>query len=208
VDNIKTWVDRYNEDPEIQSVQHYMAEEIADLRAALAASATTEIAERAMERMDRARNILTNGNPTPNCNWGMLDTSDLRAALIKQVPTQATSDDIQELPPLPENKHAAPNWTALYTADQMRDYAHSALAKQVPAQEQDKDAQRNRVWNAVQKAVIGAFWCNRVWSAWQVGTMTEDDFVPMQQCYTAIDEITDSVIAAQLAQSADKAEGE
>jgi hypothetical protein len=60
------------------------------------------------------------------------------AALIKQVPTQATSDDIQELPPLPENKHAAPNWTALYTADQMRDYAHSALAKQVPAQEQDK----------------------------------------------------------------------
>ncbi|OZI59905.1 hypothetical protein [Bordetella genomosp. 11] len=32
----------------------------------------------ALERMDRARAILTNGNPTPNCNWGMLDTSDLR----------------------------------------------------------------------------------------------------------------------------------
>jgi len=28
-----------------------------------------------LERMDRARNILTDGNPTPNCNWGMLDTS-------------------------------------------------------------------------------------------------------------------------------------
>lgn len=35
----------------------------------------------ALERMDRARNILTSGNPTPTCNWGMLDTSDLRALL-------------------------------------------------------------------------------------------------------------------------------
>lgn len=35
----------------------------------------------ALERMDRARNILTSGNPTPERNWGMLDTSDLRALL-------------------------------------------------------------------------------------------------------------------------------
>lgn len=35
----------------------------------------------ALDRMDRARNILTDGNPRPDCNWGMLDTSDLRAAL-------------------------------------------------------------------------------------------------------------------------------
>lgn len=41
------------------------------LRAALA---------KAIERMDRARGILTNDNPRPECNWGMLDTSDLRAA--------------------------------------------------------------------------------------------------------------------------------
>ncbi len=27
-----------------------------------------------MERMDRARSILTNGKPTPECNWGVLDT--------------------------------------------------------------------------------------------------------------------------------------
>ena len=37
----------------------------------------------ALERMDRARNILTNGSPTPACNWGMLDTSDLRKALAQ-----------------------------------------------------------------------------------------------------------------------------
>jgi hypothetical protein len=31
------------------------------------------------ERMDRARGILTNDNPRPECNWGMLDSSDLQA---------------------------------------------------------------------------------------------------------------------------------
>lgn len=53
---------------------------------ACGASALTDVLERtqqllaiAMERMDRARNILTNGNPRPECNWGMLDTTDLRS---------------------------------------------------------------------------------------------------------------------------------
>jgi len=32
----------------------------------------------ALLRMDRARNILTDGNPRPECNWGMLDTRGLR----------------------------------------------------------------------------------------------------------------------------------
>jgi hypothetical protein len=31
----------------------------------------------AIERMDRARNILTDGKPSWSCNWGILDTSDL-----------------------------------------------------------------------------------------------------------------------------------
>ena len=34
--------------------------------------------ENAVSRMDRARDILTNGNPTPSNNWGMLDTKDLK----------------------------------------------------------------------------------------------------------------------------------
>lgn len=37
----------------------------------------------ALERMDTARNILTDGHPTPNNNWGMLDTKDLREKLAK-----------------------------------------------------------------------------------------------------------------------------
>lgn len=42
----------------------------------------------ALVRMDRARRLLTDGNPSPECNWGMLDTSDLveaRAAVLPQV---------------------------------------------------------------------------------------------------------------------------
>ena len=44
--------------------------EIADLRAKL---------DEALRRMDRTREILTGGTPTPDRNWGALDTSDLRA---------------------------------------------------------------------------------------------------------------------------------
>lgn len=43
-----------------------------------------ELLTQAIERMDRARDILTKGNPTPECNWGMLDTSDLRKAIAAQ----------------------------------------------------------------------------------------------------------------------------
>jgi hypothetical protein len=35
----------------------------------------------ALDRMDRARHVLTNGNPRPECNWGVLDTSAARTQL-------------------------------------------------------------------------------------------------------------------------------
>lgn len=40
-----------------------------------------ELLEDAWTRMDRARRVLTNDNPTPLCNWGMLDTSYVRTRL-------------------------------------------------------------------------------------------------------------------------------
>jgi hypothetical protein len=59
-------------DRELQSLRNIgeweAADEIEELRAALTA---------ACDRMDRARGILTNDNPRPDCNWGMLDASDL-----------------------------------------------------------------------------------------------------------------------------------
>ena len=35
----------------------------------------------ALDHMDRARDILTDGKPRPECNWGMLATESARAAL-------------------------------------------------------------------------------------------------------------------------------
>ena len=40
---------------------------------------------------------------------------------------------------------------------------------------------------------VTAYDCTRVWEAWGVGTMTEDDFEPVTE---RLDEITDTVIAA------------
>ncbi len=37
----------------------------------------------ACTRMERARDILTDSNPRPECNWGLLDTKALRAALAQ-----------------------------------------------------------------------------------------------------------------------------
>lgn len=39
--------------------------------------------ESVLVRMERARNILTNGNPTRENNWGMLDTTFEREVLKK-----------------------------------------------------------------------------------------------------------------------------
>lgn len=50
---------------------------VAELEAAL---------QDAVTRMDRTRDILTDGKPTPQCNWGMLDTNTLRAALASKPP--------------------------------------------------------------------------------------------------------------------------
>lgn len=38
----------------------------------------------ASERMRRARGILTQDNPRPECNWGVLSTEDIDAALAKE----------------------------------------------------------------------------------------------------------------------------
>ena len=61
---------------------------------------TQRLLERAIERMDRARMILTDGNPRPECNWGMLDTSDLRS----NVKLTGGAPGIDNEEPLPERR--------------------------------------------------------------------------------------------------------
>ena len=77
----------------------YLAQqpELARLRercGTLAASLTE-----ACEHMDRARGILTNNNPRPDCNWGMLDSGDLRAALAD------AADDVGRCPKCGHQPH-------------------------------------------------------------------------------------------------------
>lgn len=50
-------------------------------KAELAAELLKALLVDAATRMERARNVLTGGNPRPDCNWAMLDTEKIRAAL-------------------------------------------------------------------------------------------------------------------------------
>ena len=63
---------------------HSASRSVAEDRGALLAAC--------LERMDRARRILADGNPRPECNWGMLDTSDIRAT-----PPQPASPDVAKM---------------------------------------------------------------------------------------------------------------
>lgn len=64
-----------------------------------------------------------------------------------------------------------------------------------------KDAARERVRDAVASALVGNFYCGRVWSAWGVGAMREDDFTPSEEVDDVLDEIVDAAIAAMAAPS-------
>ena len=50
--------------------------------------------------------------------------------------------------------------------------------------------------DAVAAALGDAYDCTRVWQAWSVGTMTEDDFVRVSDDHSRLCEIVDAVIAA------------
>lgn len=50
------------------------------------------------------------------------------------------------------------------------------------------------VWEAVQVALGDAYDCTRAWSAWQFGTMSDRDFVPVADQPSRIDEIASAVM--------------
>ncbi len=80
-----------------------------------------------------------------------------------------------------------------------------------PSQQEDDvldAAQRERVRDAI-AAALGrdAYDCTRVWEAWHVGTMGQDDFSPIVDQDKRLDEITDAVIAAMTAAQGDAVQG-
>ncbi len=54
--------------------------------------------------------------------------------------------------------------------------------------------ERAALHSAISEAISGLYYCGRVWSAWGVGTMTEDDFSPANEESDVIDEIVSAAI--------------
>lgn len=50
--------------------------------------------------------------------------------------------------------------------------------------------------DALASGLTMAYGCSRVWSAWGVGTMSQDDFYPASECEDLLDELCDLAIAA------------
>gem|GEM_PF-5528441 len=57
-----------------------------------------------------------------------------------------------------------------------------------------------QIANLVRTHLTSIYACTRVWEAWQVGTMTEDDFIPASEIEMA-DEIAEAVVALLTAPS-------
>jgi hypothetical protein len=76
-----TFKDTPENDARIRCAKEFYRLFLSHTHPAAAQPSRAEVLEEALTRMDRARNVLTDGNPRPECNWGMLDTSDLRAKL-------------------------------------------------------------------------------------------------------------------------------
>ncbi len=65
---------------------------------------------------------------------------------------------------------------------------------QQAAQPLAKQLSRGQIGDIVREHLRGLYYCGRVWEAWSVGTMSEDDFSPAEELDTA-DEIADSLWA-------------
>lgn len=67
---------------------------------------------------------------------------------------------------------------------------------------------KEAVSEAIREALGGALDCGRAWSAWGVGTMSEDDFSPVADDSERVAEIADAVLAALSAQPSPGGQGE
>jgi len=59
---------------------------------------------------------------------------------------------------------------------------------------------RERLLEAIGSELVGVYDCTRVWEAWSVGTMSQNDFVPSDE---RLDEIVDTVMAVMPTQDAE-----
>lgn len=58
------------------------------------------------------------------------------------------------------------------------------------------EVDREKLIDALAQSLTGSYDCMRVWSAWGVGTMSEDDFNPISDDRHRLEEIADELIIA------------
>lgn len=83
--------------------------------------------------------------------------------------------------------------------DQLDRRISSAIAQPVATQGEQDVLSDEALREAVAESLRGMYGCGRVWSAWNVGTMREDDFYPAEECDECITQVADAVRAAILA---------
>lgn len=74
--------------------------------------------------------------------------------------------------------------------------AVEATSGVAPGDTQSAAQLREAVRDAVIAGLSGTYYCGRVWSAWQIGTMSQQDFTPAAEVSEVVDEITDATLAA------------
>lgn len=75
---------------------------------------------------------------------------------------------------------------------------HQRALAMAPKQEAPQPAPEIRtvLRDSLASGLTLAYGCSRVWSAWSVGTMSQDDFYPASECDDLLDELCDLAIAA------------
>ena len=60
----------------------------------------------------------------------------------------------------------------------------------------EKQTFEDKLTDLVNSSLCGLYWCDRVWSAWSYGTMTEDDFYPAEDDDNIGPELISNILAA------------
>jgi hypothetical protein len=142
-------------------------------------------------------------------------SAGMRAAILEAVKTRAigfsrTHDDGEWTVQVEQDGTVHNGGYALYangpvrTLEQLAVWELGALldkiapyATEQPVLPQFPDAElRETVCTAVESALGEAYDCTRVWSAWGVGTMSQDDFTPVASDAGRVAEIADAALTA------------
>jgi hypothetical protein len=105
---------------------------------------------------------------------------------MKKAGGHSNSEWLNDYAPIGEARYAMPMdsvWAAMLAAAPTAPIARQAQ----PTDEQLRDA--------IAEGLRGLYGCGRVWSAWSVGTMGEDDFYPADESDECIDQVFEAIRA-------------